>query len=57
MSAYSTNKRVYNNTTEIDLTVPGTVWFKADSTADYGYNKAFPAGQYRAIVTAECIAL
>ena len=57
MSAYSTNKTVYNNTTEITLSVPGTVWFKADSTADYGYNKALPAGQYRAIVTAECIAL
>jgi hypothetical protein len=57
MSAYSTNKSEYNSTTEITLTVPGSVWFKADSKAEYGYNKAFPAGDYRAIVTASCIAI
>lgn len=57
MSAYTTNKREYNNTTEFNLTVPGSVWFKADSKAEYGYNKAFPAGTYRAIVTASCIAV
>lgn len=57
MSAYSTNKRVYNSTTEINLSVAGSVWFKADSTATYGYNKAFPAGTYRSIVTAACIAV
>ena len=42
MSAYSTNKVTYNNTTEIVLSVPGSVWFKAESKAEYGYNKAFP---------------
>jgi hypothetical protein len=57
MSAYTTNKRVYNNTTEFDLTLPGTVWFSATSKAQYGYNKSFPAGEYRAVVLAECIAL
>jgi hypothetical protein len=57
MSAYSTNKVTYNNTTEIVLTVPGSVWFKAESKAEYGYNKAFPAGTYRAMVTASCIAI
>lgn len=57
MSAYTTNKRVFNNTTEIDLTVPGTVWFSAISKAEYGYDKSFPAGEYRAVVLAECIAL
>jgi hypothetical protein len=57
MSAYSTNKTEYNNTTEITLTIPGSVWFKAESKAEYGYNKAFPAGDYRAIVTASCIAI
>lgn len=57
MSAYSTAKREYNNTTEITLSVPGSVWFKADSKAEYGYNKAFPAGQYKSIVTASCIAI
>jgi hypothetical protein len=57
MSAYSTNKRTYNETTEINLSVPGTVWFKADSKAEYGFNKAFPAGTYRSIVTASCVAV
>lgn len=57
MSAYSTNKVTYNNTTEITLTVPGSVWFTAESKAEYGYNKAFPAGTYRAMVTASCIAI
>lgn len=57
MSAYNTNKVVYNNTTEFNLTVAGTTWFKANSTAEYGYGKAFPSGTYRAVVSAECIAL
>ena len=57
MSAYSTSKVVYDNTTEIDLTVAGSTWFNITSTADYGYDTALPAGTYRAVVSAECIAL
>ena len=57
MSAYSTNKKIHNETTEINLSIPGSVWFKADSKATYGYNKAFPAGTYRSIVTASCVAV
>lgn len=57
MSAYDTNKVVYGNRTEVDLSVAGTVWFKANSSASYGYQKSFPGGTYKAIVTAECIAL
>ena len=56
MSAYETDKVEYNNVTEFDLTVAGTVWFDVASTAEYGYDKPFPAGSYTAIVTAECIA-
>jgi len=56
MSAYETDKIEYNNTTEFDLSVAGTVWFEVTSTANYGYDKAFPAGSYQAAVTAECIA-
>lgn len=56
MSSYDTNKVEYNNTTEYDLTVAGTTWFAIESEADYGFDKAFPGGTYRAIVTAECIA-
>ena len=55
-SAYDSSKVVYDSTTEIDLTVAGTVWFNVSSTATYGVNKSLPGGQYRAIVTAECIA-
>lgn len=56
MSAYDNTKRVFNNVTEVDLTVAGSTWFKASSTVNYGYNKSLPGGTYRAIVTAECIA-
>lgn len=57
MSAYDQNKIEYNNVTEIDLSVAGTVWFTVASQADYGFNKSFPAGSYNAVVTAECVAL
>jgi len=57
MSAYDTSKVEFNNVTEIDLTVAGSTWFKVESTADYGVGKAFPAGTYRTIVSADCIAL
>ena len=57
MSSYSQNVRSYNNVSEFDLTVAGTVWFKANSKAEYGYNKSLPGGTYRSVVVAECIAL
>lgn len=57
MSAYDNDKRTYDNVTEVDLTVAGSTWFKASSKADYGFNKAFPSGTYRAIINADCIAL
>ena len=56
MSVFNTNKVVYNNTSEFPLTIAGSVWFDVSSEATYGYNKAFPAGSYSAVVTAECIA-
>ena len=56
-SAYDSNKRVFDNVTEIDLTVAGIVWFSADSSVTYGVNKSLPGGTYKAIVRAECIAL
>ena len=57
MSAYDTSKVEFNNVTEVDLTISGSTWFQIESTADYGVTKAFPAGTYRAIVSADCIAL
>lgn len=56
MSAYETDKVTYNNVTEFDLTVAGSVWFKSTSTAEYGVDKSFPGGTYRAVIVAECIA-
>ena len=56
MSVFNTNKVVYNNSSEFPLTIAGSVWFDVSSVATYGYNKAFPAGSYSAVVTAECIA-
>ena len=56
MSVFNTNKVLYNNTSEFPLTIAGSVWFDVSSVATYGYNKAFPAGSYSAVVTAECIA-
>jgi len=57
MSAYDSNKIEYDNVTEIPLTIAGSTWFKIDSQADYGFEKAFPAGTYRTVVGAECIAI
>ena len=56
MSAFETDKIEYNNTVEFDLSIAGSVWFEVGSTADYGYDKSFPAGNYTAMVVAECIA-
>jgi len=56
MSAYDTNKVTYDNVTEFNLTVAGSTWFGIESVAEYGYGKAFPGGNYRSVIQAECIA-
>ena len=56
MSAYETNKIEYDMTDKYDLTATGSTWFKTSSTATMGGNKAFPGGNYTAVVEAECIA-
>lgn len=56
MSGYDAAKVEYDATTEFDLTIAGSTWFKVTSTAEYGFGKAFPGGTYRTIVFAECIA-
>ena len=38
------------------MTLAGSTWFTVSSTATYGYNKALPAGNYTAIIKADCIA-
>jgi len=58
MSAYEAAKVVVNNTTEFNMTLAGSTWFKVASTASYGSadNTALPAGNYTAMIVAECIA-
>ena len=53
MSAFNDNKVTYNNSSEFDLTIAGSAWFSVTSTAEYGYDKAFPAGTYSAMVSQE----
>mgnify|MGYP000274187125 CR=1 FL=1 len=56
MSGYEAAKTTFGNSTQFDLTVAGSTWFKVSSQADYGYDKSLPAGDYSATVLAECIA-
>ena len=56
MSEWESTKVQYENVTEFDLELAGSVWFKTESEAEYGYGKSFPGGTYRSAVTAECIA-
>lgn len=56
MSGYDAAKVTYDSTSEFDLTIAGSTWFSVSSTAEYGYGKALPSGEYRSIVQAECIA-
>lgn len=56
MGSYETNKLELGMTDRYDLTATGSTWFTTGSTATMGGNKAFPGGNYTAIVTAECIA-
>jgi len=56
MSAYEDAKVISPaNTTTFDMTLAGTTYFTVSSTALYGYNKAFPAGTYNAVIEVTCI--
>jgi len=56
MADYETNKVTYDNVTEYDLTAAGSTWFKVTSGVTYGVDKSLPGGEYKAAVTALCIA-
>lgn len=56
MADYETNKVTYDNVTEYDLTAAGSTWFKVTSGVTYGVDKSLPGGEYKANVTALCIA-
>lgn len=56
MGSYETNKVELGMTDKYDLTATGSTWFKTSSTATMGGNKAFPGGNYTALVEAVCVA-
>lgn len=56
MGSYEANKVELGMMDKYDLTVTGSTWFKTSSTATLGGSRAFPGGNYTALVTAECIA-
>ena len=56
MGTYESNKIEQGLTDIYNMTATGSTWFKTSSTVTMGGNKAFPGGNYTAMVTAECIA-
>ena len=56
MGTYEADKIEYGMTDKYNLTATGSTWFKTTSTATMGGSKAFPGGNYTALVVAECIA-
>jgi hypothetical protein len=56
MGTYESSKIEYNMTDKYELTATGSTWFQTSSTVTMGGNKAFPGGNYTALIVAECIA-
>jgi hypothetical protein len=56
MGGYETGKLETGYTDRYDLTATGSTWFETTSTATMGGSKAFPGGNYTALVEAACIA-
>ena len=56
MGQYEVNKVELGMMDRYDLLVTGSTWFKTSSQVTLGGNKAFPGGNYTALVIAECIA-
>jgi len=56
MGSYETNKVELGMTDKYDLTATGSTWFKTSSSAVLGGSRAYPGGNYTALVSAECIA-
>lgn len=56
MGSYESSKIEYGMTDKYELTATGSTWFKTSSIATMGGSKAFPGGNYTALVEAQCIA-
>ena len=56
MGTYETSKIEIGMTDKYELTAAGSTWFATSSKVTMGGNKAFPGGNYTALIVAECIA-
>ena len=56
MSGYEAAKVEYDSVTEYELTAAGSTWFKVTSNVTYGVDKSLPGGEYKANVSALCVA-
>jgi hypothetical protein len=56
MGSYEADKVELGMTDKYDLVAEGSTWFETSSTATMGGNRAFPGGNYTALVEASCIA-
>jgi hypothetical protein len=56
MGSYESNKVELGMTDRYELTATGSTWFETSSTATLGGSRAFPGGNYTALVEAQCIA-
>lgn len=56
MGSYEANKVELGMKDKYELTATGSTWFATSSTVTMGGNKAFPGGNYTALVEATCIA-
>jgi hypothetical protein len=56
MGTYEADKIELGMTDKYDLTATGSTWFETTSQAVLGGNRAFPGGNYTALVQVECIA-
>jgi hypothetical protein len=56
MGTYEADKVELGMTDKYDLTATGSTWFETTSQAVMGGNRAFPGGNYTALVQVECIA-
>ena len=56
MGTYETSKIELDMTDKYELTSTGSTWFATSSKVTMSGNKAFPGGNYTALIIAECIA-
>lgn len=56
MGSYETGKVELGMMDRYDLTAVGSTWFETSSVVTMGGSKAFPGGNYTALVQADCIA-